>query len=173
MTQSAPDNIAADRPDRPASKTQKKKADKVLQKLGERLAGLSAEHLESIEMPDDLRKALSIARETTSHGARKRHVKHVGALLRQIDVTDIQSALDEIDRGEYRKALAFQKLESWRDRLREGNTELIDEILAQCPLAQRQRLAQLARNAKKEFEADKGVKSSRALFRYLKEVSES
>ena len=170
MTQSAANNGTTEHP---ASKTQKKKADKALQKLGERLAGLSAEQLESIEMSDELRKALSIARETTSHGARKRFVKHVGALLRQMDVTDIQSALNEIDRGDYRKALAFQKLELWRDQLREGNMALIDDILAQCPRAQRQRLTQIARNAKKEFEANKGVKSSRALFRYLKEVSES
>jgi len=42
---------------------------------------------------------------------------------------------------------------------------LINEILAAFPNAQRQQLAQLARNAKKEFEGNKGMKSSKALFR--------
>jgi len=51
--------------------------------------------------------------------------------------------------------------------------ERIDEILEKCPSAQRQRLTQLTRNAQAEFKKQAGVKASRALFRYLKQVSKT
>jgi len=69
------------------------------------------------------------------------------------------------------KILAFKKIEKWRDELKEGNRVLIEEILDNCPDAERQRLTQLARNARNEYEAGKGVKSSKILFRYLNQIS--
>ena len=56
----------------PISRTQQKKAVHVRQKLGERLVGLSAEQLERIEMSNELRKAVLLARKITRHGARRR-----------------------------------------------------------------------------------------------------
>jgi ribosome-associated protein len=159
--------------DVPISRTRKKKEDHARQKLGERLVGLSEEQLERLDLPNELREAVSLARKTTQHGARHRQVKYVGALLRQVDTAPIEKTLDDIARGDYEKAYAFKKIESWRDQLREENPAVVEEILLACPLAQRQQLTQLARNAKKEFEGKKGVKASRALFRYLKEVSEN
>lgn len=154
------------------SRTRIKNEDRALQKVGEQLVGLSNERLADMDMPDELREAIGLARKTTSHGARRRQVKYIGALLRQVDTTPIRDALDEIRHGEHQKALAFKKIEKWRDELRAGNMGLVDEIVASCPGANRQRLAQLARNAKKEFAANRGVKSSRALFRYLKEIAD-
>jgi ribosome-associated protein len=153
------------------SRTQLKKEDHARQKLGERLVGLSAEQLDRIDLPDELRAAVSVARKTTANVARRRHVKHVGSVLRRIDNEPIERALGVIDRGDYEQAYAFKKIEAWRDRLREGDTALIEEILTACPGAERQRLSQLARNARKEFEGGKGTKASKALFRYLNEVS--
>jgi ribosome-associated protein len=68
--------------------------------------------------------------------------------------------------------LAFKKIENWRDELRQGDFEIIEEILTDCPVAERQRLTQLARNAYHENNNNKGAKSSRMLFRYLKRVSD-
>ncbi len=161
-----------DTPDLPLSRTQQKKADHARQKLGERLVGLSAEQLERIEMSNELREAVVLARKTTRHGARRRQVKYIGSLLRRADITPIEKVLDGIAQGDYEKALAFKKLESWRDQLQAGNMELVNEILSACPQAQRQQLTQLARNAKKASEGNKGAKASKALFRYLKEMSE-
>jgi ribosomal 50S subunit-associated protein YjgA (DUF615 family) len=48
---------------------------------------------------------------------------------------------------------------------------LIEEILNNCPDAERQRLTQLARNARNEYETGKGVKASKILFRYLNQIS--
>lgn len=157
----------------PASRTQRKKEDHARQKLGERLVTLPAEQLDRMGLPEELRQAVSAAAQTTANVARRRHVKHVGTVLRRIDTAPIESALAGIDRGDDEQALAFKKVEAWRDRLRGGDTALIDEILSACPEAERQRLTQLARNARRELEAGKGGKASRALLRYLKAVSEA
>lgn len=154
------------------SRTQKKKEARVLQKLGEQLLSLTLEQLNDIHMPDELREAVLEAREMTSHGARRRQIKYIGALVREIDPQPIIDALANIRHGNYQKAAAFKQVERWRDDLREGNMERFDKILEKCPSAQRQRLAQLTRNAQAEYTKQSGLKASRTLFRYLREISE-
>ena len=153
------------------SRTQKKNEARALQKLGEELVALSPEQLANIEMTDELRMAVSEAVKIKSHGARRRQLQRIGTLMRDIDPEPIQNALENIRFGDHQKLLAFKKIEKWRDELKQGNSTLIEEILNTCPDAERQRLTQLARNAHNEYEAQKGVKSSRILFRYLKQVS--
>lgn len=152
------------------SRTRKKKEAGALQKLGEQLLSLSPEQLEPMDLPDELRAAIEEARDMTSHGARRRQVKYIGALVRETDPRPIQEALENIQRGDYDKAAAFHQIEGWRDALKGGDTALIEEILAKCPAAERQHLTQLTRNAQAEVRRQRGVKASRALFRYLKDV---
>lgn len=154
------------------SRTQKKIEARALQKLGEQLVALSSEQLAGIEISDELRRAVNEAATIKSHGARRRHLQYIGTLMRAIDPEPIQDALENIRYGDHQKLLAFKKIEKWRDELKQGNNALIEEILDNCPDAERQRLTQLARNARNEYEAKQGAKSSRILFRYLKQVSE-
>ncbi len=159
--------------DAPLSRTRQKKEDHARQMLGERLVDLSENQLERIGLSDEILEEVILAGKTTSHGARRRQIKYIGSLLRNIDTTPIEKALEIIDRGDYEQKAAFKKIETWRDKLKEGNMGLIDEILTECPMAERQQLSQLARNAKKEFEENRGTKASKALFRYLKQISEN
>jgi ribosome-associated protein len=154
------------------SRTQKKNEDRALQKLGEQLLGLSSEQLEDIEMPEELLEAVRAAGTIKSHGAKRRQMNYIGALMRDIDHVPIRNALENIRQGNLQKSLAFKKIEKWRDELKQGNKELIEEILTSCPDAERQRLTQLSRNAGREYKSGKGVKSSRLLFRYLKQISQ-
>ena len=154
------------------SRTQKKKEAHALQKLGEELLSLTLEQLNNIDLPDELHEAIMEAREMTSHGARRRQIKYVGALVRETDPQPIQDALNNIRRGDYQKVAAFKKIEKWRDDLKRGNMGLIDTILSKCPTAERQHLTQLTRNARIEHQKQAGVKASRALFRYLRQVAE-
>ena len=154
------------------SRTQKKKEDKALQALGERLTGLPMEQLGIMGLPDELLSAVCDAQKIGSHGARRRQVRLVGKLLRDVDLETIRAVLENIRLGDFRKAMAFKQIESWRDELKAGNSRIIEEILRTCPDADRQRLTQLARNAWREFEAGSGVKSSRALFRYLRGIGD-
>jgi len=153
------------------SRTRKKKEARALRALGEQLMGLSSEQLENIDMPEELLEAVEFARKITSHGARRRQIQYIGALMRDIETESIQSALENIRYGDARKAHAFKKIEAWRDRLKQGDTALLEDILRSCPDAERQRLTQLARNALKEHEKGISAKSSRLLFRYLKQIT--
>ena len=153
------------------SRTRKKKEARALRALGEQLMALSSEQLENIYMPEELLEAIEFARKITSHGARRRQIQYIGALMRDIETESIQNALENIRYGDARKAHAFKKIEAWRDRLKQGDTALLEDILRSCPDAERQRLTQLARNALKEHEKGIGAKSSRLLFRYLKQIT--
>jgi ribosome-associated protein len=158
--------------DTPAkSRTQKKKEDRALQQLGEELLTISAEQLAAIEMPDELVEAVHLGRKTTQHGARRRQLQYIGSLMRKIDAALIRKALDNIRQGDHQKALVFKKVERWRDALQDGQMSVVEDILTQCPEAERQRLMQLVRNARKDAAIGKAVKASRMLFRYLRQVS--
>jgi ribosome-associated protein len=152
------------------SRTQKKKEDRALQRLGEELLTLSAEQLKAIDMPEELARAVQSGRQMKAHGARRRQLQYIGALMRNIDPVPIRNALERIRGGEVHKALAFKRLEAWRDALKEGDLEMLEKVLAQCPDADRQRLTQLMRNARLEGDAHQAAKASRQLFRYLQEV---
>lgn len=153
--------------DESKSRTQKKKEDRRLQRLGESLAALSPDQLDRIEMPETLREAVRFARRIKSRGARRRQFQYIGVLMREIDSGPIEAGLETLAQGDQLRNYAFKTIQDWRDRLAAGEMDLVEEILARCPDIERQRLTQLARNAKKEAEAEKGVKSSRMLFRYL------
>ena len=161
-----------DKIDAPISRTKKKKEDHARQAIGERLVELSEGQLERMGLPDEILEEVLLASKTGSHGARRRQIKYIGSLLRNMDINFIEKALEVIDRGDYEQKAAFKKIENWRDRLKEGDMKLMEEILSEFPMAERQHLSQLARNAKKEFEEKKGTKASKMLFQYLKEVSE-
>jgi ribosome-associated protein len=111
-----------------------------------------------------------MGRKMTRHGARRRQLQYVGVLMRKIDPTPIRIALENIRLGDHQKNLAFKKLERWRDALREGDPLLIEEILLACPSAERQRLHQLVRNARKEAEKGAPGRASRVLFQYLRQI---
>jgi ribosome-associated protein len=152
------------------SKTQKKKEALELQKMGEKLVTLSDEQIKNIDLPAELSDAVKFIKTIKSHGARKRQMQRIGTLMRKIDPGPIQETLEEIDEGNYRKALEFKEIETWRDELIAGKKTLMDEILVKCPEADRQQLAQLVRNAVKEKAQKKPPRAFRALFRYLREV---
>jgi len=151
------------------SKTQKKKDALSLQKLGERLVGLSNDLINEIHLPPDLHDAVMDAKTIKKHGALKRQMQYIGSLMRKCDPGPIEEALHNLDAGNYRKAVEFQQLEHWRDELISGNDTLLDEIANVCPDCDRQRLSRLVRQARKEIN-EASPKASRALFRYLRSI---
>lgn len=178
MASWAADGIAVKQPDdnldqAPPSRTQRKMEDHARKALGEALVVLGPEQTAAIDLPPELREAVQLARKTRAHGARRRQIQYIGALLRHMDTAPIRQALDNIQRGDLEKAQAFKRLEAWRDALREGNNDIVEEIVADCPTADRQQLRQLARNARREAREGTGPSASRKLFRYLKRIAVS
>lgn len=78
------------------SRTRKKNEDRALQRLGEQLLALPSGQLESMELPDELLTAIEFARKIRKHGARRRQIQYIGALMRHIDPQPIETALDRI-----------------------------------------------------------------------------
>jgi ribosome-associated protein len=150
------------------SRTKKKKAALALQQLGERLAQLSENQLLDMHLPEELTDALLELRLMKKHEARRRQVQYIGTLMRQIDAGQIQMEMDRLDMKNYEAIHRFKQLERWRDALLAGDDACMDQLAAQFPTLERQQLAQLVRNARKEAEQQKPPKAARRLFQYLK-----
>lgn len=153
------------------SKTQRKKEMLHLQDLGVELAALSAERLRKMELPEALLTALLEWQRIGKHGAKRRQMQYIGKLMRDIDPEPISAQLAAL-RGESDTAKAeFHALERWRERLL-ASDEAVTHWLMDYPDTDAQHLRQLIRNARKEAELAKPPKSSRELFRLLREISE-
>ncbi|MDH3976005.1 MAG: DUF615 domain-containing protein [Deltaproteobacteria bacterium] len=152
------------------SKSRVKREMLKLQEYGARLVDLSSEQLAKIEMPDKLRQAVLDAKGMKKHGARSRQIHYIGAIMRQVDAEPIMSALDNSDELKRAEAIAFKRVELWRDRLIENDNSAFDEVAAAHPHLDRQRLNQLVRNARQEKAKNKPPRSARVLFRYLMEL---
>ena len=78
------------------SKTRKKKEAHGLQQLGEQLVALNPGQLEAMDLPEELLEAVQAAQKIKRHGARRRQMQYIGALMRQVDPQPIESALQRI-----------------------------------------------------------------------------
>ena len=160
-------------PETNKSRSQLKREMILLQKTGERLVALSRDQIKAIKMPDNLRAAVLSAKNIKSHGARKRQLQFIGSLMRKVDVKPIDDALYEIDRGRSIEDYGFHKIETWRNDLVRGIDIPIEEIVESFPEADRQKLRNLTRIARKEFNEGGAPKASRALFKYIKKLAET
>ena len=62
----------------PISKSQKKRDADALQKIGVELVALSLEKLDTLPLPDNLRRAIIEAKSLKSHGAIRRQAQLIG-----------------------------------------------------------------------------------------------
>jgi ribosome-associated protein len=155
----------------PPSKSQLKRDAHALQQLGTELLEVKEDTWQALQLPDGLIAALREARRMPSRGARKRQLQYIGKLMRDIDPEPIQHYFEQLRLETRHLARKHHELEDWRDRMiAEGDTA-IEEFLVPHPAADRQHLRQLVRQARKEQAADKPPKSSRALFRYIRDSS--
>ncbi|MCP4745088.1 MAG: DUF615 domain-containing protein [Desulfobacteraceae bacterium] len=152
------------------SRTKKKKQALELQQLGEKLVSISLSQLEGLNLSEELRQAIEDAKHIKSHEARRRQMQYIGSLMRSEDVELIRSALDSIFLQSYEQTRRFKQLEQWRDELLSGDLDRLDLLIKEHPQLNRQQLKQLIRNAEKEARLQQPPKSSRKLFRCLRET---
>lgn len=153
----------------PPSKSQLKRDANALQQLGKDLIELSESDWRKLKLPDTLIVALGDARRMPSRGARKRQLQYIGKLMRSIDPEPVQQYFEQRQLEARHQARKHHDLEDWRDRMVEEGDTAIELYLEAHPTADRQHLRQLVRQANKERAAGKPPKSSRALFRYIRE----
>ncbi|NOS75934.1 MAG: DUF615 domain-containing protein, partial [Methyloglobulus sp.] len=78
------------------NKTRIKKEIGELFALGETMSKLSAAHLNSLELPENIHKAVKEVADMPHTGARKRLLKYIAGQLHKIDVDPIQENLARI-----------------------------------------------------------------------------
>lgn len=153
------------------SRSQIKREFRELKKLGMQLVGLSERQLQHIPLSQKTR-AVVLAAKGMTRAALQRQYRYLSSLLAQEDVTSIQGALAGELRPHAEDVKALHEAERWRDRLLSGDEGLLAEFFELHPECDRQHLLQLVRNARKELDLGKPPKSSRLLFRYLKDLSD-
>lgn len=152
------------------NKTQIKKDMAALFALSEEIAELSAGQIKTLELPEVINKAVMEASGMAHKGARKRLLKFIAGQFHKIDAEPILEKLARIKNKSAHAVREHHIAERWRDRLVAEGNDALTELLDEQPHADRQLLRQLLRNAQKEAEAGKPPKSSRLLYRQLKEL---
>lgn len=153
------------------SKSERKRQDDGLQKVCRELMDLSVSELKKIPMDELLSDAITLAHKIrhTNEGYR-RQMQYVNKVLRNCDSQPIIEALEIFKQRHKRSDLEASQLEVIRDRLLSQGDSAINEVIEQYPVADRQRLRQLVRQANKEAKQEKPAKSAKELFQYLKEA---
>ena len=140
-----------------------------LQALGVALLRLNERELESIAMPDELRRALLEAKRIKSHEAKRRQLQYIGRLMREVDAGPLRAKLEAIEGSSAQATAHHRRLEAWRERLL-GDDEALTAFAAEHPGADMQVLRTLIRNARKEAAGGKPPRAYRELFRVLKQI---
>lgn len=152
------------------SKSSLKRHSSALQGLAAELAALSPAQLQHMDLPEGLLKTIKEASTMPPKGARKRMIKYIGGLLREMDAEPIKEELAKLKSQSIQSARELHQIERWREQLINDDDSALTEFLSRYPHADRQQLRQLIRNAQKEQQAEKPPRFSRQLFRYLKEI---
>jgi ribosome-associated protein len=113
------------------SKTQKKKEAEELQRLGLKLNKLSAQQLENIEIPKNLKIALIEGKSITSNIAGRRHRQFIGALMRNVDPESIRLALLQAENENLVESEAEKESRVWIDKLLTGDLATMEALLCE------------------------------------------
>ncbi len=151
------------------SKTAVKQELAELTRLGEQLCQYSQARLASLPLTDRLLAAIAEAQKISSPPGRRRQVKYIGKLLRDIDLDALELAIRLQDQPHLEEVDRHHAAEQWRDRLLAEGDGAITELLAEAPTLDRQKLRQLVLAANRENTRSAPPKSARLLFRYLRD----
>jgi ribosome-associated protein len=151
------------------SKTQRKHAMQALQALGVELVGLDPKRLATLDLPEKLVDAITLARSITRHEAKRRQMQYIGRLMRDIDAEPLRTALDAWSQGPALERQRFALLERWRDRVL-SEPDGVQAFAAAYPATEVDTLTQLVADARAERARGAAPRRARALFRELKRI---
>ncbi len=155
----------------PISKTKLKAEADAQQAIGKKLIDLSKEKLIKLNLPETLFEAVIEAKRLTANGAVRRQLQYLGRLMRDVDSAPIVEQLQAWEGKNTQENARFHTMERWRSRLI-AEPNALQEFYSRFPTADIQQLRNLIRNAQREEAAQKPPKSSRELFKYIRELSE-
>lgn len=143
-----------------------------LQDLGGKLVELPRDKLDKLDLPENLRDAVLEARRITSNGAIRRQMQYIGRLMREVDTAPIEDQLQRWEGKHNAETAHFHQLERWRERLLTDDSAMA-EFMQLYPQTDSQQMRTLIRNSQREHLANKPPKSSRELFKLLRDITEN
>jgi len=153
------------------NKSEIKRENAALEDLGMELINCPDERLNKLDLDSALLEAVKLARSIERHhGAFKRQRKFIAKMLRDVDSASIRAQLEGHKQQNALETYQTHLVERWRKRLLSGSDQDINALVAEHTNADRQKLRQLVRDARKEFQAEVPPRSSRLLFKYLREL---
>ena len=159
------------------SKTQRKAEADALQTIGKRLIDLTDDQVHKLALPETLHDAVFEAKRIKSKSALRRQIQYIGRLMRDVDPDPIVEQFARWDGKNNEENARFHALERWRDKLisESGTSEsdALQAFVSKYPNAEIQRLRHLSRNAHKEQASNNPPKSTRELFKLLREITEN
>ncbi len=155
----------------PISKTKRKAEMDALQELGVKLTELPNDKLAKLDLPERLLDAVKETKRITSNGALRRQRQYLGSLMREVETAPIIDQLKRWEGKHTEENAHFHQLERLRSRLLEDENSL-SAFLCDYPQADSQQIRTLIRNHHREISANKPPKSSRELFKLLREIVE-
>lgn len=130
------------------------------------LMGLPEASLDRLGLEPEVREEVDRARAITSHGARRRAERHLGAVLRRFDLGAVEARLARVAREGREGSRWLHLAEGLRTRLVDGEAAA-ESVAATYPAADAVGLAKLVDDARRERTTGKPRGASRALFRAL------
>ncbi len=165
------DDMADDDLESVVSKSQKKREMHELLHLTEQALTLSEEKLTSTGLDEQVLRAFAEARKMKPSGARNRQLKYITKLIKGESTQVLEDYLRETAEAQLMESKRFHQLEKWRDRLIAEGDAALGEMLQLYPMADRQQLRTLIRQAQKETQQEKPPAASRKLFKLLRSLS--
>lgn len=155
----------------PPSKTKLKAEADAAQEIGRQLIELPKDRLKKLQLDEALSDAIVEAKRLTANGAIRRQKQYIGRLMRDIDLAPIVEQLQKWEGKHLEENARFHQMERWRTRLIE-DAKAFELFLVEYPRTDVQQMRTLIRNAQKEQAANKPPKSSRELFKMIRELAE-
>jgi len=165
------ENDEPDGRERP-NKSQLKRESQMLLDLAKALAELQEGKWAELSLPDDVLDGLFALQAMHQYGARKRQLKLIGKLLRGVDVSLAEKMMAQTEQKSAEANAAFHQLERWRDQLLLEDGAALTDFIRKYPHVDVQQLRRLVRSAQAEVSQNKTPKSSRLLFKFLKNTLE-
>jgi ribosome-associated protein len=112
------------------SKSERKREQLELQRLGESLISLDAQTLAALPLSDQLREAVLQASRLRSRQALRRQKQLIGKLMRAVDPEPIRAAVARLAADDAEAKRLFAQAERWRDRLVAEGAAVLGEFAA-------------------------------------------
>lgn len=153
------------------NKEQLKRDLKALHQLGRELVFLPKSHFSALPLSERAKDQI-FAAKNFKKSALQRQLRFIAGLMLEEDVDAVREALRLIKLPHKKNVEQFHQLEIWRDQLVAGDHAVFEEIMELYPLAERQHMRQIIRNATRETEKNQTPKSYRMLFKYLQQLQQ-